>query len=70
MGKNKEIRGKKSIHSFHAELLLAKFNEQGEDVLKKSLGEVKGCKKGARQGRRNFGVTRRKASSSGCKWGS
>lgn len=50
---------KKAIH-FHAELLLAKSNEQGEDALKRSLGEAKGCKERAGWGKRKVGHCRRR----------
>lgn len=56
---------KKAISS-HAELLLAKSNEQDEDALKGSLGEAKGCEEKAGWGKRKFGhCRRRKAGSSG-----
>lgn len=56
----------KKMISFHAELLLAKSNEQGEDALKRSLGEAKGCKEKAGSGKRKVGRhRRRKVASSG-----
>lgn len=46
---------KKAIR-FHAELLLAKSNEQGEDALKRSLGEAKGCKERAGWGKESWAL--------------